>query len=122
MKNTVKLNESQLRKIVAESVKKVLKEYGNDDASPIWNDSPESGYETFTKWGEQAAYMIMREINSKRNEYVEDLFDDEAIEFMCSGFKRELEDIIKNGDVNQYETEYQGKTIYSKNGQPWKMK
>lgn len=28
MKNTVKLNESQLRNIVAESVKKVLKEYG----------------------------------------------------------------------------------------------
>ena len=42
MKNTVKLNESQLRKIVAETVKKVLKEdggYFNNDID--YGDSPE---------------------------------------------------------------------------------
>lgn len=41
MKNTVKLNESQLRKIVAESVKNVLKEEGgyyNHDID--YGDSP----------------------------------------------------------------------------------
>lgn len=120
-KNVVKLNENTLRKIVAESVKKVLKEYGNDDNSPIWNDSPQSGYEEFTKWGERAAYLIMTEINNKRNEYAEDLFDKEGIRCMCDGFKRGLEDMIENGIINPWATEYEGKIVYNKNGHPWKV-
>ena len=44
MKNTVKLNESQLRKIVVESVKKVLKEdggYYNNDIERGDSPSPQ---------------------------------------------------------------------------------
>ena len=41
MKNTVKLNENALRQIVAESVKKVLKE---ENAGTDWfDDSPNKG-------------------------------------------------------------------------------
>ena len=39
MKNTVKLNESQLRNLIAESVKKVLKEYGGISLSDYDNPS-----------------------------------------------------------------------------------
>lgn len=121
MKNTIKINERQLAQIVAEGVKKVLKEYGNDDNSPIWNDSPQSGYEEFTKWGERAAYLIMTEINNKRNEYAEDLFDEEGIRHMCVGFELGLKDMIENGVINPWATEYEGKTVYDKNGHPWKV-
>ena len=120
-KNTIKLNESTIRKMVVESVRRVLKEYGNDDNSPIWNDSPQSGYETFTKWGERAAFLIMTEINNKRNEYAEDLFDEEGIEHMCVGFELGLKDIIENGNINPWATEYDGKIVYYKNGHPWKL-
>ena len=120
-KNVIRINESQLKQMISESVKKVLKEYGNDDNSPIWNDSPQSGYEEFTKWGERAAYLIMTEINNKRNEYAEDLFDKEGIRCMCDGFKRGLEDMIENGIINPWATEYEGKIVYNKNGHPWKV-
>ena len=39
MKNTVKLNESQLRNFIAESVNKVLKEYGGISLSDYDNPS-----------------------------------------------------------------------------------
>lgn len=39
MRNTVKLNESQLRNLIAESVKKVLKEYGGISLSDYDNPS-----------------------------------------------------------------------------------
>lgn len=42
MKQTIKLNESQLKKIVAESVKKVLKEYGGISLSDY--DNPHVRY------------------------------------------------------------------------------
>ncbi len=55
MKNTVKLNESHLRRIITESVKSVIKEYGYDS-------NPQSGYECFFEIGEKAAYNVMREL------------------------------------------------------------
>lgn len=39
MKQKIKLNEAQLRKIVAESVKKVLKEY-DDAGDEYWQNRP----------------------------------------------------------------------------------
>ena len=62
MKNVVKLNESQLRKLVSESVKRVLKEYGYQDEpeysglkqyinSPDWEGTDSSNEISLFEYG-----------------------------------------------------------------------
>ena len=74
-KNIVNIDESTLRKIVAESVKSVIKEYGYDS-------NPQSGYECFSEIGERAAYNAMSELKQYKND-----IDEEALRMVLSGFK-----------------------------------
>ena len=87
-KGVVKVNESQLCSIIAESVKGVLKEYGYDSC-------PESGYEPFSKIGESAAYWTM----DRLKEYAHDL-DAEAIEHIISEFGYSLKALADVGDID----------------------
>lgn len=83
---TVKLSESQLRGLIAESIKKVIKEYGYDSY-------PQSGYECFSEIGERAAYDVMRELK----QYKEDI-DEEALERVLDGFKHSFMALCEVGD------------------------
>ncbi len=85
----MKNNEVKLKRIVAESVKKVLKEYGYDSY-------PESGYESFKKIGEGAAYLVMDKL---KKEYANDV-DSEAIEHIISEFGYSLRALADVGDID----------------------
>lgn len=85
----VKISESQLRNLIAESVKGVLKEYGYDSC-------PESGYEPFRKIGESAAYWVMDKL---KEEYANDV-DSEAIEHIISEFGHSLKALADVGDAD----------------------
>ena len=57
-KNTIKLNESQIRKIVAESARRVLKEQQEANYSVFYKDGDEANDSYLTK--EQAMSLAMR--------------------------------------------------------------
>jgi hypothetical protein len=88
-KNTVKLNENQLRRIITESVKNVIKEYGYDS-------NPQSGYECFSEIGERAAYNAMRVLK----QYNCDI-DEEALQMVLDGFEHSFRALcdVGNEDV-----------------------
>ena len=86
-KNTIKLNEMQLKKIVAESVKKVLKEY---------DSSPNSGYEAFMQLGERAAYYVMDLLSKEKTHYGKP--DEDALFHIKSSFNDNLSVLMDIGD------------------------
>ena len=49
MKHTVKLNESQLKKIVAESVKKILREWNEDEDNYFGGGLPDKNFDNAEK-------------------------------------------------------------------------
>ena len=69
MKQTIRLKETELKKIIAESVKKVLKESSLDDKMAVWKDR-ENG----------AFYKILKKIEK----HVIDLFGTENDEYGIS--------------------------------------
>lgn len=86
-KGIIKLSESQLHSVIAESVKKVIKEYGYDAV-------PESGYEEFNTLGEHAAYWIMNELRKYSD------LDSECISHIIDGFTLALKTLADVGDID----------------------
>lgn len=91
----IKLNDKNIRNIVAESIKNVIKEYGYDS-------NPGSGYEKYTELGESMAYQTIDALKKygmyrKIDEYGDGL-DEEAIEHIISGFKHALVSLVDVGN------------------------
>ena len=86
-KNIVKLNENTLKQIVAESVKKVIKEYGYDAV-------PYSGYEEYDTIGERAAYWVMDKLRNDSD------LDSECIARIIDGFTFALRALVDVGDID----------------------
>ena len=86
-KNAVKINENTLRQIVAESVKKVIKEYGYDAV-------PYSGYEEYDTIGERAAYWVMDKLRNDSD------LDSECIARIIDGFTFALRALVDVGDID----------------------
>ena len=85
-KNTIRLTESDLKKVISESVKKVLKEG--------YDDNPPTGYETFFNLGEQYANTVFKELSSKYRNVV----DVKVIKEIIKGFELGLWAFAQVGD------------------------
>ncbi len=76
----IRLTESKLKQIVAESVNKILNESGYDSY-------PQSGYENCSEIGKKCAYSALKELISI---YGEDNLDNECISSTINTFESEL--------------------------------
>ena len=98
-KMKIKLSESRLKQIVAESVKKVLNESGYDSY-------PQSGYEEFTRIGVNAAYNIYRQLRDNVHKGHYDSLDGECIQRIIDGFEDKLWALVEHGEFDEYEAKY----------------
>ena len=88
----IKLTESNLKQIVEESVKKVLKEH--------------YGYEEFTRIGVNAAYNIYRQLRDNVLKGHYNNLDGECIDRIIRGFEDELWMLVENGEFDEYEAKF----------------
>ena len=93
----IKLTESKLKKIVAESVKKALNEsYGYDSY-------PQTGYEECSRIGERYAYKAFNDLLST---YDQQEIDGECIDKIANSFSFRLWNLAEHGQYDEYTNKF----------------